>query len=187
MGRYVAVWVAMGDIHPDSGPFEFVPGSHKWPYLRGDKVRAWIKPKAREDVHDWATAAEYFVNRSLERYMKELGVKPIYFDAKKGDLLIWHAKLMHRGSIPKNPELSRPALISHYSSIRASRHIGPEITRHGDGGYFWEYSHIGEVLTEDKIRRNDFASAADRFNGKLHGYVGGLWRREGVVARNLAS
>jgi hypothetical protein len=183
MGRYVAVWMAMGDIHPDSGPFEFVPGSHKWPCLRRDKVRAWIKPEARDDVHDWATASEYFVNKSVDRYMEELGVKPISFDAKKGDILIWHAKLMHRGSIPRNPELSRPAFIGHYSSIRASRHIGPEITRHGDAGYFWEYSHIGEVLTEDKIERRDLAPAPDQLNG----YLGRLWRRKGAVARNLSS
>ena len=28
---YAAVWVALGDIHPDSGVFQYVPGSHLWP------------------------------------------------------------------------------------------------------------------------------------------------------------
>ncbi|GFE68442.1 phytanoyl-CoA dioxygenase family protein [Chroococcus sp. FPU101] len=26
---YAAVWMALDDIHPDSGPFEYVPGSHR--------------------------------------------------------------------------------------------------------------------------------------------------------------
>jgi hypothetical protein len=157
MARYVAIWMAIGDIHPDSGPFEFVPGSHKWPCLRREKVRALVKPETHSKTHEWATSAEYFVNKAAENYMKEVGAEAVQFDAAKGDILIWHAKLMHRGSIPRNPELSRPALITHYSSIRDRRDIGREITRHGGGGYFWEFSASGEVLTEDRISRGDIS------------------------------
>jgi len=49
MARYLAIWMAMGDIHPDSGPFEFVSGSHKWPCLRGAKVRMLVVPELREE------------------------------------------------------------------------------------------------------------------------------------------
>jgi Phytanoyl-CoA dioxygenase (PhyH) len=34
VGRYIAVWTAVGDVHPDSGPFEFIPGSHLWGWMR---------------------------------------------------------------------------------------------------------------------------------------------------------
>jgi hypothetical protein len=154
MAHYCAVWMAMDDIHPDSGPFEFVPGSHKWPCLSGDKVKVLIKPDAHCIVHEWVTAAEYFVNKAVENYMKEVGSEAVQFHAKKGDILIWHAKMMHRGSIPRNPLLSRPALIAHYPAVRHfSRYFGKEIRRHGNGGYFWERSADGLVLTEDKIGR----------------------------------
>jgi hypothetical protein len=156
MARYLAIWMAMGDIHPDSGPFEFIPGSHKWPCLTRKKVWSLVVPELRsEERFDWCYAAEYPVNRSVENYMTEQGVPPLRFDAKKGDILIWHSKLMHRGSIPKNPFLSRPSLISHYSPIRTRRDIGGEITRHGNGGYFWEFSATGEALSEDKVPRSD--------------------------------
>ena len=36
--HYAAVWIALEDIDPDCGMFEFVPGSHKWPLTRGAKI-----------------------------------------------------------------------------------------------------------------------------------------------------
>jgi hypothetical protein len=154
LARYAAVWMAMGDIDPDSGPFEFIPGSHKWPCMRREKVKAFIKPEIRNDPSNfWICASEYYVNKAVESHMKVTGSKAEQFQASKGDILIWNAKLMHRGSIPNNPELVRPALICHYSSIKSRRDIGSNITRHGDGGYFWEFPEIGEVLTEDKHPR----------------------------------
>jgi hypothetical protein len=156
MARYVAVWMAMGDIHPDSGPFEFIADSHKWPCLRREKVRAFIKPEIRyHENNEWIISSEYFVNKAIETHLIETGAKVLQFNAKKGDILIWHAKLMHRGTIPNNPNLLRPALISHYSNVRDRRDIGNEITRHGDGGYFWEFSSMGEVLSPDKVSRTD--------------------------------
>jgi hypothetical protein len=160
VARYAAIWMAMGDIDPDSGPFEFVPGSHKWPCLRQEKIFEWLKPEAAlTDKVEWMYAAEYFVNKAVEEEIRATGSRVAHFDAKKGDILIWHAKLMHRGSIPKNPALIRPALISHYASIRY-RHNAPGIYRHGDGdgGYFWEYADLGEVLSEDKVPRSNAAN-----------------------------
>lgn len=179
MARYAAVWMAMGDIDPDSGPFEFIPGSHKWPCMRREKVRAFIKPEFRYDPSNyWICASEYFVNKAVEARVQEVGAKVQQFQAKKGDILIWNAKLMHRGSIPRNPDLIRPALICHYSSLKSRRDIGNEITRHGDGGYFWEYSALGEVLTADKFPRAEpvleveaAPSWADRFRAKLRKIV----------------
>jgi ectoine hydroxylase-related dioxygenase (phytanoyl-CoA dioxygenase family) len=40
--------------------------------------------------------------------------KPSYFSAGKGDVLIWHANLIHGGSPRKNMQLSRRAMVCHY-------------------------------------------------------------------------
>lgn len=154
-GRYCAIWMAMDDIDPDAGPFEFVPGSHKWPVLRNSKVKSLVIPRVREDDnHHWAVAAEYLVNKSVEDYIDRTGSRVEQFHARKGDILIWHGKLMHRGSIPKNPDLLRPAMIAHYSNVRNRRDFGAEITRHLDGGYYWEFSDLGRPLTEDVFPRD---------------------------------
>jgi hypothetical protein len=162
MARYVAVWMAMGDIHPDSGPFQFIPGSHKWPCLRGDKVKAFVKPEIHGNTHEWATVSEYFVNKAVEKYMKEMGSETAQFDAKRGDILVWHAKMMHRGSVPGDPDLSRPALIGHYAAIRNRRHLRGEINRHRDGGYFWEDVEAGDILTPDRVSRQDTSRTPSR-------------------------
>lgn len=33
-GFICGVWIVLEDIHPDSGPFEYFPGSHHLPYLQ---------------------------------------------------------------------------------------------------------------------------------------------------------
>src|SRR6201993_4232746 len=39
---HAAAWIALGDIRPDSGPFEYIPGSHRWPLMRGELVRRFL-------------------------------------------------------------------------------------------------------------------------------------------------
>lgn len=39
---------------------------------------------------------------------------PHYFHAKKGDVLIWHANLIHGGSLRRDFQLSRKALVCHF-------------------------------------------------------------------------
>ncbi len=158
--RYCAVWMAMDDIHPDSGPFQFVPGSHKWPCLRNQLVKQLIIPEQRETGgHHWAVAAEYHVNKSVENYIAETGSRVETFHARKGDILVWHGKLMHRGSIPNNKDLMRPAVISHYSNVRNRRDFSNEITRHGRGAYYFEFSAQGRTLTEDMFDRGSLLPA----------------------------
>lgn len=121
-GHYLACWFALDDIHPDSGIFEFVPGSHKWPVMRGEKVRALLEPHEAANP-DWPRIAERFLDKVFENYMTDVEIESMpvniqsWTDAKKGDVLIWHSWLAHRGSKPKNPNLLRKSLITHYSGI----------------------------------------------------------------------
>lgn len=183
--RYAAVWMAMDDIDPEAGPFEFVPGSHKWPCMRNNKVKELVVPEVRNDgTHHWAVAAEYLVNKSVEGYIKEMGSEVHKFHAKKGDILVWHGKLMHRGSIPKDPAKTRPAMIAHYSNVRHRRDFSNEITRHGSGGYYWEFDYMGRPLTNDQFDRQSLrgemsgdGAAAGNSPPLLSRYLAGAKRR----------
>ena len=135
-GWYVAVWMALDDIHPDSGVFEFIPGSHRWPLMRGAKVRAALTPEKQQG--NWPWHAEQMVTPLFEEKIAESGLPIKKFHAKKGDVLIWHARLAHRGSLPKVPGALRPALIAHYSSI-VRRTEMPLHRRHKDGCYYIIY------------------------------------------------
>lgn len=113
---YCAVWVALEDIHPDCGPFEFVPGSHKWPLMKSHKVRMFLKAEERNDI-GWPSIAERFVNDVAEEEIGKRQLPRQKFIAKKGDVLFWHGRLMHRGSYANVPGMERKTLISHYSGI----------------------------------------------------------------------
>ena len=121
-GWYAAVWMALDTIHPDSGPFEYYPGSHRWPLLRGEKVRSFMTDEERAErdslgVNQWARITERFVLPAVEAEAARRGVPIKQFLGKRGDVLIWHGRLMHRGRKPNVPLMERRSLITHYSGL----------------------------------------------------------------------
>ena len=121
---YTAVWMALDTIDPDCGPFEYIPGSHRWPLMSGEKVRALLTQEERDrregpgQINHWATYSERFVAPAIEIEIKERGIAPVRFLGNKGDVLIWHSRLMHRGTAPRRPNLERRSLIVHYSGVK---------------------------------------------------------------------
>jgi len=132
---YLAVWMALEDIDPVSGPFEFIPGSHIWPCLSREKVKALLPIEERDTPH-WPKHAEKILNSVFEEEIKRRVVKPVKFIAKKGDVLIWHSRLAHRGSEPLVPGTPRRALISHYSAL-SHRNDMPRRKQHYNGGWYF--------------------------------------------------
>lgn len=112
---YAAAWIALDDIHADAGPFEYVPGSHLWPPVDQAKMLAALGEDGSDP--DWPWRSEAILGPMYDREIINRGGHVERFIAKKGDLLIWHPFLVHRGSRPANPDLFRPALISHYSAV----------------------------------------------------------------------
>jgi hypothetical protein len=115
--HYAAVWIALRDIHPDCGPFEYVPGSHKWPLTRREKVLANCPVQTSVADPEWPTKTQGWVSDIIQRQIDEKGAKVHQFLAKEGDVLIWHGRLMHRGSLANKPGMLRHSLIAHYSAI----------------------------------------------------------------------
>lgn len=116
-GMYVAVWIALDDIHPDSGPFQYFEGSHKWPVLSQTKV---FEEMARDGIKPsdplWPTKTQDWIAEICEHEAKERKARLVAYLPKKGDVLLWHRSLVHRGSKPNKPGMQRKALIAHYSS-----------------------------------------------------------------------
>jgi len=138
-GWYISVWIALDDISPDSGPFEYVPGSHKWDLVRRNKVLEFLKPKERIS-NAWPKFSERFLTKLFNDKVTEKGLETKQFIAKKGDVLFWHSRLMHRGTKPNNPSLLRKSLICHYSGIN-HRPDMPIKKQYKDQGYYFVLSN----------------------------------------------
>jgi hypothetical protein len=125
--HYAGVWFALDDIDPDSGPFEYVEGSHNvLDICRRKKVLSAL-PSELASSPDWPWHAESILNSLYDDEIERLGLPVRKWCGKKGDVLIWHGWLLHRGSKPNNPELYRPTIITHYSSIKKRPDMPPTV------------------------------------------------------------
>jgi hypothetical protein len=110
VGYMLANWIAFEDIHPDSGPLEYFPRSHRLvpPLLSGDL--GIPKLAFKQDTSVYGRRYE----PTIARYLEALKLEPRHFLAKKGDVLFWHANLLHGGAPRKDLARSRKALVCHY-------------------------------------------------------------------------
>lgn len=108
LGYLTGVWVALEDVAAGSGEFFYYPGSHKLNYIMNEdfenKNNFWTLDALLQKKYE----------KKVDAVIRENELKPETFLPKKGDVLIWHANLLH-GSHPKvNASLSRKSLVMHY-------------------------------------------------------------------------
>jgi ectoine hydroxylase-related dioxygenase (phytanoyl-CoA dioxygenase family) len=124
-GNYlIGVWIALEDIHADSGPLLFSPGSHRHErYLKFDN-----HPQTNLRTCALSEYQEYYkyTNKIADKY----GIKP--FLAKKGDIFMWHGMLVHGGSPVKNINLTRRSMVIHFLTD------GVDQTRLIEGPFNWD-------------------------------------------------
>ena len=101
------VWLALEDIHPDAGPLQYYPGSHKWPILYNDLIGKVVGEETE-------FLAQIPYEKAWEAMVEATGVQPETFCAKKGQALIWTANLLHGGSRQRDPARTRWSQVTHY-------------------------------------------------------------------------
>jgi hypothetical protein len=107
-GYLIAIWIALEDIKEEQGALFYYPGSHKLPYIMnedynhgGNFLRLGMNAyKAYED--------------KVEEIIHEKNLQKKVFEAKKGDVLIWHANLIHGGSPITKPGSTRKSMVFHF-------------------------------------------------------------------------
>lgn len=108
VGNSIAVWIALEDVTEANGPLIYYPKSHKLPYIYS---------------HDFAHKSTFFhIDKNLyAKYEKKIatlietqGLKKQVFYAKKGDILIWHANLLHGGENIQDRDKTRKSMVIHY-------------------------------------------------------------------------
>jgi hypothetical protein len=110
LGNIIAVWLALEDMIPENGPFHYFPGSHKLPYIMNEDfdnqgTMFSIGDKTHRDYED-----------KIQEVIEQNGSKKEVFLAKKSDLMIWHANLIHGGEPHLDKSRTRKSMVFHYAA-----------------------------------------------------------------------
>jgi len=106
-----AAWIALEDIGPRCGPLTYIPGSHRLPY--------WRDARGDYRLHQ-GSHGEREVREALEFDLRECarrGLAQETFTPRRGEVLIWHHSLLHGGSQPADPALTRKSFVVHFSTL----------------------------------------------------------------------
>jgi phytanoyl-CoA hydroxylase len=102
-GKMVATWLALEDIHPDSGPLSYYPKSNQIPAYKFSHGEIWA-------VQDEMPAFDAYYDKELAAR----GLQQESFSPQKGDVFIWHAQLYHGGGKINNRALTRRSMVNHF-------------------------------------------------------------------------
>lgn len=142
LAHLAASWIPLEDIHPDSGPLAYYPGSHK------TEVSGFFDWGGQSIVLEPdSTQTPIELSDYLEGRMRMAGIPPKVYCPRKGDVLIWHGNLSHAGTAINDDSLTRKSYVTHYTSLEAypKAHLKPGAPESGvickdNGGYVFEYS-----------------------------------------------
>lgn len=123
--QFAATWVALEDVTIGAGELFYYPGSHRFPdfIYKGSYKSVYEAQRMTGDP-----AVGQLVERhvqSLEERADELGIAKVTFAARKGDVLVWHADLVHGGN-PVSRTTTRKSLVTHY----CPKHLSPLFAEH---------------------------------------------------------
>ncbi len=149
LSHLIGCWVALEDVTADSGPLFYYPGSHRLPKFD------WGDGSLRFDGQDDSQVEDF--DAFLATSCAEAGLDRLTFHARKGDVFLWHAALVHGGSAAADRALTRKSFVVHFST----REGYPRDRRWPDrepsaleinGGYLYQPPPAPKVPLVRKIR-----------------------------------
>jgi phytanoyl-CoA hydroxylase len=110
--NFAATWIALEDVTLGAGELFYYVGSHKFPdFLYGGKHKS-IAEAERLGYTVQRQEIEAHV-ASLIKRASETNIDKTVFTAKRGDVLVWHADLVHGGN-PVSKAITRKSFVTHY-------------------------------------------------------------------------
>jgi ectoine hydroxylase-related dioxygenase (phytanoyl-CoA dioxygenase family) len=103
--RYSVVSIALGDSEEGAGRISYIPGSHLW-NVDFDAIPADVIKV------DSSVGFAYYT-----KLIADMGIEPVQFNARKGDVLIWNGYIIHRGDEAINSDAQRHTLTGHFQVV----------------------------------------------------------------------
>lgn len=142
--RYLTgVWVALEDIHPDSGPVSIAVGSHKMPIFSFEMLNIEI-PKSEKQFKEAYTIYEDWVRE----YIKCQNLEIVTPELKKGQCIVWLSNTLHGSYNIKNDSLSRKSMAIHFHYERCEKIFYPSYSNIEKGKF------IPRAISSLDVREN---------------------------------
>ena len=131
--QFAATWTALEDVTIGAGELFYYPGSHRF--------EDFIYSERYKSVHEaQRITGDQSIREQVERHVRSLveraeqhGIPKAPFAARKGDVLVWHADLVHGGN-PVSRATTRKSIVTHY----CPKHLSPLFSEHLRTR-LWEY------------------------------------------------
>lgn len=107
LGYMIAAWIALEYVDGDNGCLVYHPGSQKLPYLLND---GYDHGGNRFVIGEEAYAR---YEEAIDAEIAQGGFPATEFHAQPGDVLLWHANLLHGGKRMARPDASRKSMVVH--------------------------------------------------------------------------
>jgi hypothetical protein len=113
--QFAASWIALEDVKPGGGELEYFVGSHR-------ALPEFVYAGETKSVTEAQRVSQdrQRVVQDHERHLRLIEQEGIYrnltrsrFEAKRGDMPIWHSELAHGGA-KVSPDLTRKSVVTHY-------------------------------------------------------------------------
>jgi phytanoyl-CoA hydroxylase len=130
VNRMVAAWIALEDVGQDAGPLRYYPGSHTIPPFLFSHGKTDAIPSEMPNFRK-------YISRELE----QRGIEPVMFVAQKGDVLVWHAQLLHGGYPIQDRNRTRKTLVAHYFRAQDYYHRFWRLSRVRKDAYYYRRPH----------------------------------------------
>ena len=129
-GFMCGVWIALQDVQPESGPLIYYPVSHRLPYLSAQSLN--LEPK---DV-DAEPHPQRLFQKHWHQAVEDFGYEKQQFQPRRGEVLIWHANLLHGGERVRDRRSRRWSQVNHYFFSDCLYTTPLRSFGHADGGPF---------------------------------------------------
>ena len=107
LGYMIAAWIALEPTTPDNGPLIYHTGSHKLPYLLNNSY----DHGGNQFVIGDEAYGRY--EEAIAKAIADGDFPAREFHAEEGDVLLWHANLLHGGKKMNTPNASRKSMVIH--------------------------------------------------------------------------
>jgi len=142
--QFTATWAALEDVTLGAGELFYYPGSHRFEdFVYRDNYKSVSEAQRMTGDTAFRDDVERHV-RSLVERAEQRGIPKMPFAAKKGDVLVWHADLVHGGN-PVSRQTTRKSIVTHYCpkhlSPLFSENVRTRLWEHS--GHHYTTSHYG--------------------------------------------